>query len=277
MKNNTPLLYLSIVFISLVSYASSGLALNEIDSADKKIKKSQEAVIFSSKYRNLNLKKAYNLQKAYVKNSVSKGEKIIGYKAGLTRESSAQKYGLSGPISGVLINEPLSGDGLLIQSNGAHKLMLEQEIAYRFIKETHKGMTLEELKQSIDAVAPAVELPDISFPSTDYNGLDIIANNALAYKFIIGEWQPVPVDIDNIDVSLSCGADLLAKGKSSNVMGGQWEALLWMVNHLSDQGYSIQKNQIVITGSLINMQEAGPCAYTANFGELGKMTFTIET
>lgn len=260
----------------LFVFAGVGFAQNEINNIEPLAAKSSEAVIFSLKYKNLNLKKAYNLQKAYVKNSVSKGVKIIGYKTGLTEEGSAQKVGLLEPITGVLMNKPLVGDGQIVSLKNTHKLMLEQTIAFRFAHATHKDMTLGELKQSVDAIAPSIELPDVSFSNENYNGLDIIANNAMAYKFIIGKWQSVPENIDNIEVSLTCDNRQVAKGEVNNSLGGQWQTLLWMVNHLASHGYNIQKDQIVISGSLVPEFEAIPCSYTANFGELGKILFKIE-
>jgi 2-keto-4-pentenoate hydratase len=252
------------------------LALETEESPEAASGKNRQAVVFSRKYPDLTVKKAYNLQKAYVRNRVSKGVRISGYKAGLTGKGAPQNLGLSDPISGVLLADPLTGDGVALQLRDANHIIVEQELAFRFSRDIRKEISLEELRESVDAVAPAIELPDASFPDGEFNGLDIIANNAMGWKFIIGSWQPVPEKIDSIPVMLSCNGALLAQGKSNHVKGGQWQLLHWMVNHLLQHGYNIHAGQLILTGNLLRPVDAAACDYSADFGKLGKINFRME-
>jgi 2-keto-4-pentenoate hydratase len=94
---------------------------------------------------------------------------------------------------------------------------------------------------------------------------------------MIGEWQSPKLmkNLDNTKVSLSCKGQTLAQGKGSNASQSQVNALLWLVNHMIDQGYKIQKGQILITGNLIKMVPAKPCVYLADYGQMGKLALTV--
>ena len=241
--------------------------------------KHTSAIAFSQKYRNLTLEKAYNLQKAFAKNSVAKGAKIIGYKASLVTKSAFVELGLQEPITGVLLQAPLTGSKPIISLQNSYHLVLEQKLAFKVKQAINEHLTLSELKLTIAAVALAVEMPDVSFHDSKYNGLDVIANNALAYQFVIGDWhsigRDVDLDVDNLSLSLSCNDRKLNKTESRTVAGSQWDTLLWMVNHLIDQGYKIKKDQVLITGILGKAVLAKPCHYLADYGELGHLQFEV--
>ena len=198
-----------------------------------------EAVIFSKKYSTLSLKKAYNLQKAFVKNSVAKGVDIVGYKAGLTSPQALKAMNLHEPVSGVLLVEPLAGPSAEIHLKNTQNVMLEMEVAYLISKPVNDKITAEKLSAYVASVAPAIEIPQLNFPSNDYNGFDIIANNTLAYKLMIGEWRAQWdfTSLDAISVTLGCNKSVVANGKGSNVFGSQEAALLWLINHIIDLGY----------------------------------------
>lgn len=238
---------------------------------------STTAVIFSKKSPNLTLKKAYNLQKAFVKNSVAKGVDIVGYKAGLTTPESATAMGLQNPISGVLLQAPLAGSEAQVSIGNTSGLMLEMEVAYLISRPVTEKITAEQLPGYIAAVAPAIEIPQVNFPSNDFKGLDVIANNALSYKLMIGEWQAHAglTELDALPVSLACNGKVRGEGKGSYAMGSQSRALLWLINHILDQGYKIQKGQVLITGTLVKATPAKPCAWVADYGKLGKLRLNV--
>lgn len=268
---------LLLLMFAAVSYAESSLPAVSAEHENPVIINKQIAVVFSKKSPNLTVKKAYSLQKAYVKNSVAKGVDIVGFKAGLTTTESARAYGLDGPISGVLLQAPLRGNNASVSIKDTINLMLEQEFAYQISQTINEKITEDQLMDYVSGVAPAIEIPQLNFMANEYTGMDIIANNAMAYKVMIGDWQS-PKSMKNLDgtkVSLTCNGQTLAQGKGSNASQGQVNALLWLINHMIDQGYKIQKGQILITGNLIKMVPAKPCVYTADYGQMGKLSLTV--
>ncbi|MCR9296806.1 MAG: hypothetical protein NXI32_29205, partial [bacterium] len=58
--------------------------------------------------------------------------------------------------------------------------------------------------------------------------------------------------------------------------GGVWRHLIKVVNQLVDQGYSLHGGDWLIAGALGSVHAADPGNYTADFGGLGRIEFTVE-
>jgi 2-keto-4-pentenoate hydratase len=239
--------------------------------------KPSPAVVFSHRFE-LSVEKAYQLQKAYVRNAVAKGAVEVGYKAGLTTQAAQQRYQSDGAISGVLLQPPVTNQQkkpVFLLKNSYH-LMLELELAYRLNRVVNKQLSMDELQAAVAEFAPAIELPDVSFTQTGFSALDIIANNALAHDFFVGPWQKDVSQINALESKLYCGDTLLAKGLSSNVQGDQWQALLWLVNQLVAEDITIRPEHVLLTGTFIPLVPAKACAYRAEFGSLEALHFTVQ-
>jgi 2-keto-4-pentenoate hydratase len=58
-------------------------------------------------------------------------------------------------------------------------------------------------------------------------------------------------------------------------MGSQWSAALWLVNTMVEQGWTIKRGNVLMTGALGNMIPGKPGRYRADFGALGMIEFEI--
>ena len=220
-------------------------------------------------------RKAVNVQKRVVAIQLKKGQKIAGFKAGLTQAGSAEKFGLKAPVTGVLFKSAKIQELKVLSLNGAYRLMIEQELAFLLATDINKKIPdIASLKGHFSHISYALEFPDLGFSSRP-NGLDIIANNVVNRYFHIGPWQTVPENINAIAVSLRCDNKTINQGRSGDVMGDQWQALLWMVNELLAQGYVLHKGQVLISGNLGQLLPAKLCRYSADFSELGHIEFTV--
>ena len=276
MKNIQSCLLAAFLFAAAAVSAQEGDASPSGDSAANGGKRAS-AVIFSARYKNLTLKRAYQLQKAYVRNQMSHGARVIGFKAGLTAKGAPEQVGLSAPVTGVLIEEPLANN-VQLDLDDSYRLLLEPELAFRVSRPINKAPAKKDIRAYFDAVAPAVELPDLRFASDAFTGMDIIANNAMAYRFIVGDWHALETagDVNDIKALISCDGQAVAKGESAAVYGGQWRTLAWMVRQLVEQGYTLQPGQVLLTGSMTTgFIDAKPCQYQAVFGRLGSIGIVV--
>lgn len=266
---------ITFLLLSLCLLVASGHASDTVGTQNTGKK---SGVIFSNKYKHMTVKKAYDLQKAFVKNSVAKGADIVGFKAGVMVRAAYEQLGLAEPVTGVLMKAPLmAASHPVVKLNEAISLYLEPEFAYRIGQNIHQPVSEESVVGVIAAVAPAIELPDFTFTTKKFHGVDIIANNVFADQFILGEWSALSVArADQTTVSLSCNGERLTGGQGSDVFGGQMKALVWMINHLLAQGYSVQEGQILITGSIGKRIPASVCDYRADYGEFGSIEFRVE-
>ena len=228
---------------------------------------------------------AYKLQKSALGQVVANKKAVIGYKAGVMNEAAYKSFQLSSPVTGVFLDNALLKPNLnqpvTVSRSSAYHLMIEQEFAFKLSQDIHQAITPESVYKFVGSVSAAIELPDISFPSNAFTGLDIIANNVLAYKFITSEWKPLTPNLlsqlDTATLKLFCGDKLVTQGLGNKALGSQRKALVWMINHLLEQGFELRQGHILLTGNLIGMTVAKPCKYRAEFSPLFDETVLIIT
>nr|VFJ93744.1 MAG: 2-keto-4-pentenoate hydratase [Candidatus Kentron sp. LFY] len=233
--------------------------------------------VLSLEYSDMDVDMAYGVQRAYVTKRLD-NDTLAGFKAGLTSRKGQRKFGLDAPIAGALFDSGRLTDGAVVQGSGFRRPMVETEIG--FIIGTPLPQPVEDtatLRKSIRAIAPVIELPDLGFSKTKrLIGTDIIAANACAKQFIVGDPQPADsVDPNAVDVVLFLDGHEINRGKGREALGDQWRAALWLVNTMIAQGWTLQPGQILLTGALGKMLPAKSGKYRADYGELGEIRFEI--
>ena len=207
-------------------------------------------------------------------------EAIIGYKSGLMSKAAYQKFGLAEPITGVFEADSAKTNAADFVVDVDKKLMIELELAYRLKRDIHMPVAAHSLLNVIDAVAPAIEIPNLAGHSSQSRGEDLIRRNVYAHQFIIGDWKALSSlsfsQLDQMPVALYCRQKLQSSGTPANALEGQQTALIWMINHLLKLGFPLQKGHILLTGNLINMTPLAPCLFKAQFDELGQVEFTAK-
>ena len=140
---------------------------------------------------------------------------------------------------------------------------------------------VDALKAHVEAIVPVIELPAGKLePTQPMVALDLAAANVLSANYIVGRRNPVAkVNPNRASIRL---ARRLAKGddEKNKTTGaaahrGQWQNLLHQVNHVLGQGREIQPGHLILTGALGKITPAEPGDWTADFGELGKVEFSI--
>lgn len=238
----------------------------------------QKIPVLSIQYPELDVKTAYMVQKAYVKQRLTK-DKIAGFKAGLTAEVSWKRFGLNGPAAGVLFASGKRKGNCIIDKTAFKTLMMEIEIGFIIGKSIHHPLKdTAELKDHTWEVVPVIELPELGFTDMQkLKGPDIIATNIGAAMFIVGEKQKINnLDINALQVTLKRNGEVVNQGKGTDALAGQWKAALWLVNTMVKQGWKIEAGHIIITGALGRMVPGKPGNYTADYGSLGTITFKID-
>jgi len=156
--------------------------------------------------------------------------------------------------------------------------MIETEIGLILGKNLNRHIeTPADLKNSIVKVIPAIELPDLGFADMGaLKGVDIIAANVSARQFIVGQPRPVEnVNLNAVDVTLFRNGREVNRGTGADALEDQWQAALWLVNKMIDQGRAPEAGQILLTGALGKMLPGKPGSYVADYGDFGTISFEI--
>lgn len=233
----------------------------------------------SAALTDLTMDKAYGLQKKLAAALVGKGEKISGFKAGLTSEAGQKKFGVDAALLGPLFASGELAPGVAVDPKQFVRLFIETEVGYvAGEKITKPVQDVAALKKMIKEVFPAVELPDLRFADMkNLKGADIVADAVGSAKYIVGKRIPADkVDVGEVKVTLTLDGKEVNKGAASDTLGDQWKALLWLVNGTLAQGYTIEPGQILITGAMGNMIPGKPGKYEGDWGSLGKLSWTVK-
>lgn len=221
---------------------------------------------------------AYRVQKAVVASKVASGDKVIGHKAGLTSRKAQDKFGVIEPVAGELLQSHKKKTATFVSMRRFKGMVVEMEIGFELkLSIRQVPESIEELKAKVRQVVPIVELPNIHFtPDDRITGADIIASNVAASTVIVGRGKPLAgLDLNEIEAELKRDNEVVVEGKGSDVMGDQWQALMWLVEQRLSQGFEVKRNDLLITGAMGEVIEAERGRYVADFGKLGRVTFTM--
>jgi 2-keto-4-pentenoate hydratase len=108
--------------------------------------------------------------------------------------------------------------------------------------------------------------------------LDAIAANFGSNRYLVG--RPVaPKTIANFDalaISLQRDGRTFHETTGGDVLGGQAQNLMTLINQIVDDGHVIHRGDVILCGALGGAQPGEKGRYTATFGPLGTLTFELQ-
>ena len=220
---------------------------------------------------------AYKIQ-ALLFQKLLEGNAVAGYKAGLTTAAQLERFKAPGPASAPLLK---SGMMEIVDAKTPFTLklfpgmMLEVEFAFKTAVPIESPVEDEEaLKKLIESVHASIEVPQLYFADMSHlDFFDLVAAGVGSKNFIVGPPHETQLDVDSMRVVLS-RETVVNEGKGTDVLGGQWKALLWLVNNVLAGGGHIEAGQYLLTGALGSMIPAQPGKYTATY-PFETLTFEI--
>lgn len=182
-----------------------------------------------------------------------------GYKLGFTSAAMREQMGVNEPNFGVLLAETLTA-GEINHRRFIHPL-IEPEIAVVTRSDlAGKNVTLDEVVAAVASLHAAMEIVDSRFQDYRFKSVDNIADNSSAAGYCLGP------AVDAVKIAgpelLTCrlfrNDEFIAEGVGADAMGGPYQALLWLVVKLAEQGQSLPAGSVVLTGGLSRAQQSVP-------------------
>lgn len=238
--------------------------------------------ILSEEYIDMTEADSYAVQKVYSLKRL--GElRPAGFKAGLTTEATMKRFGVSNPLAAPLFPEGAmdgSTESVAINRASFGNLMLEAEIAFILAEPIETLLQNEaEVRAKVAAVAAAVELPDLFFTTPKLmKAVDINASAIASKAWILGKKVPLAEapDLNALIPIMTLDGAEVNRGKGSDALEDQWKALLWLVNKMVEEGWTMQKGDVLLTGALGNMIPAKPGEYVYSIEPLGQIRFSVQ-
>lgn len=202
-----------------------------------------------------------------------------GWKIAATSKAGQSHIGVDGPLAGRLLAERTHASDATLSLAGNRMLVAEPEFAFRCgkrIAPRTAPYSRDEVLAAMDALIPAIEVPDSRFEDFAKAGAaQLIADLACAHEFVLG--TPTATDWRSLDLAQhkvhgSIAGRLERDGLGANVLDDPRLALTWLVNELSSLGIALEPGEVVTTGTCMTPLEIRPGDHViADFGVLGRV------
>ncbi|MBC8770500.1 hypothetical protein H4O18_21070 [Arenibacter sp. BSSL-BM3] len=211
--------------------------------------------------RNLSIKEAYEVQDLVTKRRIEAGETLAGFKVGCTSSSIRRQFGLSEPINGKLFYPHTAENQINIDCSNYINCAIEPEMVFKIGKNLEgKNLSDKELISAIEYICPGIEIHEYNFWIKPPTIQELICSGGIHTGLIIGNQRVSPDNLQFKDEKFAVykNNSFLMSAPSSEIMGGPLNSLRWLVNFLTDKGMSLEKGNLVIPGSpveLINIDQ----------------------
>lgn len=254
---------------------------NAAEALDQAERMRSQIGLLSVSHPGMDMDDAYAVQAAWVDKKCATGDRIIGWKIGLTSKAMQYALNIDTPDSGVLFESMRFDNGATIPAGHFIQPRIEAEIAF-VMKEALGGAetTLDDVLRATDYVIPALEILDTRIlrkdPATGQPRLvfDTIADNAANAGIVTGSerFQLGNVDLRWAGAIVSRNGEVEETGLGAGVLDNPAQGIVWLARRLAQYGDGIEAGQVVLSGSFIRPVEApSGSRITADFGALGQV------
>jgi 2-keto-4-pentenoate hydratase len=208
----------------------------------------------------------------------SRGERLGGWKVGLTSGRARDAFGLGVRPFGFILESRILPSGCEIPVAKLGRAGLENELCF-VMGQPVSGAEADAsiVRQSIAGVAPAFEINQFRFDG-EADSATRIADNLSQWGIVVGNLvAPLPVfDFDAMTVILERdGREVEAVGARGHI-DDHFESIAKLARDLDAFGLGLRPGDHVITGSYTRQQVSGPARWQADFGApFGKVAVTL--
>ena len=225
---------------------------------------------------NLSLEDAYKVQQLSKARRLARGEHIVGYKLGFTSRAKMEQMGVHDLIWGFLSNTMIVENGKNVDLSKYIHPRVEPEIAFKVKKTIKHSLTLENVKEYIESVAPALEIIDSRFKNFKFSLEDVVADNCSSTGFVVGEWQDVDVPINDLKMELICNNQVVETGNSNAILGNPWESVVELSRLIAARQQVLEPGYVIMAGAATAAKFLEPnMSVSTKVEKLGEVGFSV--
>lgn len=200
-------------------------------------------------HEGLTLEQAYRIQDVGMRLRLTRGERHIGMKMGLTSLAKMQQMGVHEPIFGGLTETMQVGEGTEISLQGRIHPRIEPEVAFLLGKDLEGNVSPAQALQACSGVCAALEIIDSRFKNFEFQLPDVVADNCSASGFILGSLVRRPdFDLANLGIVMEVDGQAVQFASSASILGHPARSLAELVRMLSARGQGLRAGSIVLAG-----------------------------
>lgn len=200
----------------------------------------------------IDLATAYAAQRAFVQSKLDAGERLVGYKLGLTSRNKQQAMGVDSPLYGRVTSSMLSTYGEPIRFDRFIHPRVESEIAFLLKDDIQAPATITSVLAATDLVYGAVDVLDSRYQDFKFTLTDVVADNASAGAFFLGPIarRPEGLDLHLLGCVVRVDGEVTMTAAGAAVMGHPAASVAWLANQLAAEGETLKAGQLVFSGGV---------------------------
>ncbi|WP_028784779.1 2-keto-4-pentenoate hydratase [Thalassobacillus devorans] len=245
---------------------------------DKHQKDAEEMEKLTVQYPDMTVEDAYRIQSLWGKLAGARGDRMIGWKMGLTSHAKQESVGVNEPIYGRLTQSMEVAERKLTL-NGLIHPRVEPEVAF-VMKEKLKGenFTPRDIWAATDFIMPAVEVIDSRYKNFSFTLEDVVADNASSSKFFLGDqaYSPYHTSLSDMTVKLIKNGEIVQSGSGSAVLGHPVRSIIELANMINRFDLAIEPGMVILTGGIteaVTVHDGDDIK--VDFGTLGSMELNV--
>jgi 2-oxo-3-hexenedioate decarboxylase len=225
----------------------------------------------------LSVDDAYAVQALSVARRRARGERLVGYKMGLTSRAKMVQVNVSEVIWGRLTDAMREEEGGTVRLSDYVHPRVEPEIAFLLKAPLEGEVSPAEALAAVAAVAPALEIIDSRYRDFKFALPDVIADNSSSSGFVLGNWHPADADFGNLGISLEVDGRPVQVGSTAAILGHPIRSLVQAARLVSRWGERLEAGTIVLAGGATAAHGlAAGMSVQARFERLGSVGFSVE-
>lgn len=220
---------------------------------------------------------AYAIQRLSVERRLSRGERRVGVKMGLTSRAKMQQVGVDEVIWGRLTDAMRLEDGGSLSHAAYVHPRVEPEIAFLIKAPLAGAVSGAEALAAVEAVAPAVEIIDSRYRDFKFTLPDVVADNSSSSGFVVGAWFRPDTAIDNLGIVMEADGRAVQVGSSAAILGHPLRSLVAAARMVAKAGERLEPGDIVLAGGATAAHPLAPGMHVRTwFQSLGSVDIRVE-
>ncbi|WP_323959388.1 hypothetical protein GC088_12750 [Arthrobacter sp. JZ12] len=223
---------------------------------------------------------AFRIQQEVIRQQVSAGDQVVGFKLGNIAKAMQSKFGVGQPDFGYLLASQFYPENLSLSEANFIEPFVELEPAF-VLKGPLGGahVTVADVISATDYVLPSLEIIDSRIKDWKIDIFETLADCGSTGGIILGGQ---PRQLSQLNLADTAGeirinGEVVAEGNTSEIYGSPVSAIMWLCRRVSEFGVEFQKGDVILPGScLAAVRLSSNSHVTGSFAGWGDVSFEYE-
>jgi 2-keto-4-pentenoate hydratase len=204
----------------------------------------------------LTTEQAYFLQAEVTLLRVQREEKVIGYKVGCTSQMVQKQLAINEPIFARVFDTGRFESGAELSCSRFANLAVEGELAVRLGQDVSAPVGVGECRAAIASVFPVIELHHYVLRSPQPSPAELVASGGMHAGLVLPDREACLSDLESLSVWID--DERIGKVSGADVTELAVRSVSWLADRLAEQGLTLARGQVVLTGSLLPLYTVKP-------------------